>query len=103
MNSNDSNENLLEDILDLLGDKPVLLNEIIQGLRGPLPGTRVRRPTSKRRWRSVDKREIERLLRDLGAYFARRMHGSGTADYVAAEEFTTVIDGRGKVREVFSY
>lgn len=84
---------LEDDIRSLVGQRPVLLNDVVSGLRGgwsnPGPG-----PASGRRWRGLNSFAIEGWLRERGYHFGCREHGSGLAIYVAAVPFNTVIEGR---------
>lgn len=83
------------DILSRIGARPVLLNDLVQDLRdGACAG---------RRWRNVRTDDVVAILRANGAYLATRTHGAGVAIYVAAVPFTSVVDGRGKTRDVAAY
>lgn len=89
---------LLEDVLDLIGDKPVLFNDLVASLRG---GTGANRsalaacPSSGRRW-NINPRQLELALADADFHFATAPHGCGVAIYVADAPFTEVVNGRGK-------
>ena len=92
-------EEFAEDILSMVSEKPVLFNELVAGLRGNFMVS-VLRPESSRRWKNVRPDDVEKILRDFGAFFATRKHGAGLAVYVASAQFNTVIDGRGRERDV---
>lgn len=72
-----NNTKFAEAILDLVGEKPRLLNDIISDLRD-------------RRWRNVRSEDVERIAREYGAFIRGRTHGTGIAVYVAAANFTEV-------------
>lgn len=82
-----------DDILSLVGPKPVLFNDLIDTLRGRLMAGS---PPSGRRWRNVRPDDVEFFLRDHGAYFRIRNYASGAAVYVATEPFTEVLGRAGR-------
>ncbi len=96
----EADEQFAEDILSMVSEKPILFNELVDGLRGNFMQCN-RRPESKRRWKNVRAHEVEAILESFGAFFRSRKHGAGSARYVATEDFSTVLDGRCRVKEVY--
>lgn len=78
-------------VLELVADRPRLVNDVRAELRD-------------RGFSCVPRQE--EFCRDLRAYgfaLASREYGAGVAIYVAAEPFQTVVDGKGRVRDVRPY
>jgi len=85
----------VEDVLSMIGVEPVLLRDLVGGLRGSYFSSLS--PASGRTWRGVRPDEVEDVLRASGAFLACREHGAGIAIYVATEPFGEVWYRRGYV------
>lgn len=83
---------LFDDCMAILDRQPMLVSQLERELRdgeGP----------SGYHWRKLG--DLELKLEDWGMVRRRRTYASGVAIYVWHSTFTTVVDGRGKTREVF--
>lgn len=95
---------LLEDLMELVTAKPVLLADVVATLRGGRGAwcSSLARPTSGRRWSIGDVYRLESDMKEAGFYFGSRLHGAGVAIYVADAPFSEVVNGRGKTVAVRS-
>lgn len=93
---------LFEDIFSIIEQAggPTLVSDLIGALRDSLDSP-APRPESGRRWRIGGNRiDFEDKLEEMGFITRRRKHAAGIAIYVHHSDFSTVIDGRGNLKEV---
>ena len=99
------NEQLFEDIFSILDRKgPVLISDLIDTLRagrfGGYAGTTPSGKSYNVATSGWGRRDFESDLESAGFITRQRKHGAGSAIYVHHSDFSTVIDGRGNLKEV---
>lgn len=102
----------VQDCMAIVGDKTILLRDLIDSLRNGYFHGRLDHAKSDKgagtwgtvrisnRWRGLSDEVVERTLYAYGFHFAGRRHGAGWAQYVAKRPFSTVVDRYGKTVEV---
>jgi len=95
------NAQLLDDVKFLLKKQPELFSDVVSALRGK--GTNWKLSLNGRTWKNINVEQLEIDLIEAGLFFAYRRHASGLAVHIYTECFHTIIDGRGKEKDVEPY